>query len=93
MIYSTTSRASFGRVDDFRQEILNLKPKNSQPVFLLVGNHCDRFHEREVSRQEGEDKAKAFGCLFVEVSTKMGESIDGAFTELVRALRRRHGIR
>lgn len=55
---------------------------------MLVGNMCDRIHDREVSREEGEALAKSFGCGFLETSAKTTHNVEHLFTSLVRNLRR-----
>jgi len=50
-------------------------------VKLLVGNKVDQ--ERVVSREEGEEWAKARGMLFMESSAKTKEGIAQVFNEVV----------
>jgi GTPase KRas protein len=64
-----------------------LRVKRLPPVFILVGNKADRSYEREVSREEGEDLARVFGCEFIEASAKTGKCVDDMFFNLVRKLR------
>lgn len=61
--------------------------RTEKPIFMLVGNQCDKIHEREVTKQEGADKAKAFGCPFLETSAKTATNVERIFTDLVRSLR------
>ena len=64
MVYYIASRATFERLEVFRQAML--KVKRQKPVFMLVGNKCDKTFEREVSREEGMQMARNFGCEFLE---------------------------
>ena len=64
-----------------------LKVKKSKPVFMLVGNKCDKTYEREVSREEGAQMARTFGCEFLETSAKTSHNVERLFTTLVRLLR------
>jgi len=86
LVYSIASRASFSRLEVFRQSMLRVK-RTEKPIFMLVGNQCDKVHEREVTKQEGADKAKAFGCPFLETSAKTATNVERIFTDLVRSLR------
>jgi len=86
LVYSIASRASFSRLEVFRQSMLRVK-RTEKPIFMLVGNQCDKIHEREVTKQEGADKAKAFGCPFLETSAKTATNVERIFTDLVRSLR------
>lgn len=85
LVYSIASRATFERLEVFRQ--LLLRVKRNRPIFVLVGNKCDKTYEREVSREEGAALARQFGCEFLETSAKTSHNVDKLFMNLVRALR------
>lgn len=85
LVYSIASRSTFDRLEVFRQSMLRVK--RSKPIFILVGNKCDKAHEREVSKEEGQALAQSFGCHFVETSAKTATNVEQLFTNLVRALR------
>ncbi|KDQ54743.1 hypothetical protein JAAARDRAFT_37842 [Jaapia argillacea MUCL 33604] len=85
LVYSIASRSTFDRLDVFRQSMLRVK--RQKPVFMLVGNKCDKTYEREVSREEGIALARSFGCEFLETSAKTAVNVERLFTTLVRALR------
>lgn len=85
LVYSIASRATFERLEVFRQAML--KVKRHRPVFILVGNKCDKQYEREVSREEGLAMARDFGCRFLETSAKTPQNVEKLFTDLVRMLR------
>lgn len=54
---------------------------------MLVGNKADKQLEREVTREEGMQLAKEFGCEFLETSAKTALNVERLFTNLVRNLR------
>ena len=85
LVYSIASRATFERLEVFRQ--LMLRVKRNRPIFVLVGNKCDKTYEREVSREEGAALARSFGCEFLETSAKTSHNVERLFMNLVRALR------
>jgi len=85
LVYSIASRSTFERLEVFRQSMLRVK--RQKPIFMLVGNKCDKTYEREVSREEGVQLARTFGCEFMETSAKTAQNVDRLFTSLVRALR------
>jgi len=85
LVYSIASRATFDRLEVFRQNMVRVK--RTHPVFVLVGNKCDKTYEREVSREEGAALARQFGCEFLETSAKTAANVDRLFTDLVRTLR------
>lgn len=85
LVYSIASRATFERLEVFRQAMM--KVKRQKPVFMLVGNKCDKQYEREVSREEGMQLARTFGCDFLETSAKTAQNVERLFMSLVRLLR------
>jgi len=85
LVYSIASRATFERLEIFRQSMLRVK--RQKPIFMLVGNKADKQLEREVTREEGMQLAKEFGCEFLETSAKTAQNVERLFTNLVRNLR------
>lgn len=87
LVYSITSRQSFEEIMTFQQQILRVKDKDYFPI-ILVGNKCDLEGERQVSREEGAQLARQYGCKFIETSAKSRINVDNAFYDLVREIRR-----
>lgn len=85
LVYSIASRATFDRLETFRQSMKRVK--RGEPIFMLVGNKCDKTYEREVSKEEGANQARIFGCEFIETSAKTAQNVERLFTNLVRLLR------
>ncbi|KAJ6587289.1 P-loop containing nucleoside triphosphate hydrolase protein [Mycena sp. CBHHK59/15] len=80
LMYATTSRTSFDRLERFRCAIHRVRGERGKPIFVLVGNKRDREYVREVSTAEGEALART--------STKTAHGVERVFVSLVRALRR-----
>jgi GTPase KRas protein len=85
LVYSIASRSTFDRLEVFRQSMMRVK--RQKPIFVLVGNKCDKTYEREVSKEEGAALARSFGCDFIETSAKTSVNVERLFMNLVRALR------
>uniref|UniRef100_A0A671MXG6 small monomeric GTPase n=1 Tax=Sinocyclocheilus anshuiensis TaxID=1608454 RepID=A0A671MXG6_9TELE len=51
-------------------------------VFILVGHKCDLEQQRQVSQQEAEKLAAAYGMRYVETSARDAINVERAFTEL-----------
>jgi GTPase KRas protein len=85
LVYSIASRSTFDRLEVFRQSMRRVK--RGEPIFMLVGNKCDKTYEREVSKEEGAAMARQFGCEFIETSAKTAQNVERLFMNLVRALR------
>ncbi|KAF5368321.1 hypothetical protein D9758_002345 [Tetrapyrgos nigripes] len=90
LVYSIASRSTFERLEIFRQSMRRVK--RGDPIFMLVGNKCDKTYEREVSKEEGAALARQFGCEFIETSAKTAQNVERLFTTLVRALRQTRNI-
>ena len=84
LIYSVTLRSTFDHLGTFFNSIQRVRQGS---VFMLVGNKCDKSQEREVSREEGAQLARSFGCDFLETSAKTAVNVERLFTTLVRLLR------
>merc|ERR1719197_1867148 len=84
VVYDITNRASFNNtakwIEDVRTE------RGSDVVIVLVGNKTDLADRRQVSSEEGEEKAKEHGVMFLETSAKMGHNIKQLFRQLAAAL-------
>jgi len=90
LVYSIASRSTFNRLEIFRQSMRRVK--RGDPIFVLVGNKCDKTYEREVSKEEGQALARQFGCEFIETSAKTAQNVERLFTDLVRALRQTRNL-
>ncbi|KAJ0040210.1 hypothetical protein Pint_27344 [Pistacia integerrima] len=50
---------------------------------MLVGNKVDKEGERVVTKKEGINFAREYGCLFIECSAKTRVNVQQCFEELV----------
>lgn len=85
VVYDVTNRASFLNtskwVEDVRAE------RGSDVVICLVGNKTDLGNDkRQVSTEEGEEKANKDGLLFMECSAKAGYNVKSLFRKLATSL-------
>lgn len=85
VVYDVSNRASFTNttkwVEDVRAE------RGSDVVVCLVGNKTDLGNDkRQVSTEEGEEKAKKDGLMFMECSAKAGYNVKSLFRKLATAL-------
>lgn len=55
-------------------------------VIMLVGNKTDISDRRQVSIEEGADKAKEENVMFIETSAKAGYNIKALFRKLATVL-------
>jgi len=85
VVYDVTNRASFLNtskwVEDVRAE------RGNDVVICLVGNKTDLGNDkRQVSTEEGEEKASKDDLLFMECSAKAGYNVKSLFRKLATSL-------
>jgi Ras-related protein Rab-6A len=85
VVYDVSNRTSFLNtskwVEDVRAE------RGNDVVICLVGNKTDLGNDkRQVSTEEGEEKARKEGLLFMECSAKAGYNVKSLFRKLATAL-------
>eukprot|EP00928_Gymnodinium_smaydae_P061460 TRINITY_DN45526_c0_g1_i1.p1 TRINITY_DN45526_c0_g1~~TRINITY_DN45526_c0_g1_i1.p1 ORF type:complete len:215 (+),score=53.79 TRINITY_DN45526_c0_g1_i1:103-747(+) len=84
VVYDITNRNSFLNtakwIEDVRSE------RGAEVVIFLVGNKTDLADRRQVSTEEGEEKAKENNVHFIETSAKSGKEIKTLFRQLAQAL-------
>lgn len=83
LLFDITNRRSFQNVHEWLEEARSHVQPHSI-VFLLVGHKCDLEAQRQVSRQEAEKLAAAYGMRYVETSARDAINVERAFTELTR---------
>lgn len=84
IVYDITNRASFLNTSKWIEDVRN--ERGNDVVMMLVGNKTDLKERRQVSVEEGEDRAKAEGIMFIETSAKGGYNIKALFRKLATAL-------
>merc|ERR1719188_1001794 len=77
-------RSSFLQTAKWIEDVRN--ERGNDVVIVLVGNKTDLVDRRQVSTEEGEEKAKENGVMFIETSAKMGYNIKALFRQLAQAL-------
>ena len=82
IVYDITNRLTFESVDKWIQDLNLNSDKNI--TLLLIGNKKDLADKRDVTTEEGEEKAKSFGLAFLETSALTGENIDKVFDHILK---------
>ncbi|KAL3634794.1 Ras-related protein rabc1 [Castilleja foliolosa] len=83
MVYDVTRRDTFTNLRDIWAKEIDLYSTNQDCIKMLVGNKVDKEGERVVSKKEGIDFAREYGCLFIECSAKTRVNVEQCFEELV----------
>ena len=84
LVYDITNRDTFDDLDTWVEDIRNSSPADC--VVALVANKSDLDDKRNVTTQEGKNKADQYGFLFNEVSAKTGDNIFVLFGNLSEAI-------
>jgi GTPase SAR1 family protein len=84
MSYPSTDRASFLNTSKWIEDVRN--ERGNDVIIVLVGNKTDLSERRQVSVEEGEDKAAKEGIMFIESSAKAGFNIKALFRKLASSL-------
>ncbi|KAL5776779.1 hypothetical protein ACOSP7_009705 [Xanthoceras sorbifolium] len=83
MVYDVTRRETFTNLSDIWAKEIDLYLTNQDCIKMLVGNKVDKESERVVSKKEGIDFAREYGCLYLECSAKTRVNVEQCFEELV----------
>lgn len=76
VVYDITRRETFEGADFWFEDA---KKELGDIPFVLIGNKIDLENERQISTEEGMEKAKNFRCTFVETSVKTNVNIQDTF--------------
>ncbi|KAL5053263.1 hypothetical protein RYX36_033945 [Vicia faba] len=83
MVYDVTRRETFTDLSEVWAKEIDLYSTNQDCMKMLVGNKVDKEEDRVVSKKEGIDFAREYGCLFTECSAKTRTNVQQCFEELV----------
>ncbi|XP_042273142.1 RAB6B, member RAS oncogene family a [Thunnus maccoyii] len=84
VVYDITNINSFQQtskwIDDVRTE------RGSDVIIMLVGNKTDLADKRQITIEEGEQRAKELSVMFIETSAKTGYNVKQLFRRVAAAL-------
>ncbi|KHN34080.1 Ras-related protein RABC1 [Glycine soja] len=81
--YDVTRRDTFTNLSEIWAKEIDLYSTNQDCIKMLVGNKLDKEGDRVVTKKEGIDFAREYGCLFIECSAKTRVNVQQCFEELV----------
>ena len=81
VVYDITRKETFESIDKWINDLKSTgDPKMN---IILIGNKCDLDEKREVLKEQGEEKSRAFECAFLETSALSGDNIDKGFEMMI----------
>ena len=84
VIYDITQKETFANIEKW---VNDLKCKGDPKItIIIIGNKNDLEEKRQISKEQGEEKAKSFGCAFLETSAFSGDNIEKAFEMMVKEI-------
>ena len=89
LIYDITNKSSFNSIEQWMDNIAEISSTNTKVI--LVGNKCDLNGERQVTKEEGERKAKEYNLPFYETSCKDGININEVFLRITNEILKKNG--
>jgi len=83
-VFSITDRSSFTNTAEIREQILRVNSEKQDIPIILVGNKADLEEHREVSEEEGLERALEWGCKYMETSARTKLNVEDAFYDIMR---------
>ena len=81
VVYDITRKQSFDSVDRWINELKAAADKKLS--IIIIGNKCDLEDQRQVTKEQAEEKAKTNEVAFMETSALSGENLDKAFEKMM----------
>ena len=84
IVFDLSSKSTFQNVEKWFNEI----KKTADPTInlILIGNKSDLKDKREISFEEGENKAKEMNVAYLETSALNADNVDKAFDLLIQEI-------
>ncbi|KAK8488995.1 hypothetical protein V6N11_021004 [Hibiscus sabdariffa] len=74
-VYDVTRRETFTNLKEVWSKEFDLYTTNKDCIKMVVGNKVDKESQRIVTKKEGLEFARDYGCLFIECSAKTHANI------------------
>ena len=81
IVYDITRKQSFDSVEKWVNDVTAVADKKI--TIILIGNKCDLEDQRQITKEQGEEKANKLEIAFSETSALSGENLDKAFDKMM----------
>ena len=81
IVYDITRKNSFESVEKWVSDVTAVADKNV--TIVLIGNKSDLEDQRQVTKDQGEEKSSKLEIAFLETSAFSGENLDKAFEMMI----------
>ena len=82
IVYDITRKNSFESIDKWINDVTSVADKKI--TIVLIGNKSDLEDQRQVTKEQGEDKANKLQVAFLETSAFSGENLEKAFQMMIK---------
>lgn len=87
IVYSIIEKSTFVEAEELYGDVLRVRDQEASSIpLLLAGNKCDLAEMRQVSTQEGQQKAAQWQVQFYETSAKTNTNISEVFLSLTKQI-------
>ena len=77
VVYDITRKASFDSIDKWVSDLTSAADKKL--TIVVIGNKSDLEDQRQITKEQGEEKSRKLDVAFMETSAFSGENLDKAF--------------
>ena len=81
IVYDITRKNSFESVEKWVSDVTSVADKKI--TIVLIGNKSDLEDQRQVTKEEAQDKANKLEIAFMETSAFSGDNLDKAFEMMI----------
>ena len=81
IVYDITRKESFDNVSKWADQLKSTADKNL--TIIIVGNKTDLEDQRQITSEEGQNKANSLESAFIETSAASGSNLDKAFEMMI----------
>ena len=81
IVYDISRKNTFDSISRWVSDITATADKKI--TLILIGNKSDLEDQRQVTKEQGEEKAKEFGLAFLETSASSGDNLEKAFSLMI----------
>ena len=81
VVYDITRKGSFESIEKWVNDLTSTADKKL--TIVVIGNKCDLEDQRQITKEQGEEKANKLEVAFLETSAFSGENLDKAFDKMM----------
>ena len=84
VVYDITRKGSFESIEKWVNDLTSTADKKL--TIVVIGNKCDLEDQRQITKEQGEEKANKLEVAFLETSAFSGENLDKAFEMMMNEI-------